>query len=95
MTNPTMRQPSPRGRERERGSALVIAVLVTVILTLLGVAFLLMGETENKIAENEKLSAQALYFGEAGVRVVKRWFDRPRSTSARSTSTAPGPPRRC
>ena len=52
MTNPTMATPSPTSRERERGSALVIAVLVTVILTLLGVAFLLMGETENKIAEN-------------------------------------------
>lgn len=81
MTTPTMRQPSPRARERERGSALVIAVLVTVILTLLGVSFLLMGETENKIAENEKLSAQALYFAEAGTRQVKRWFDRPRGTT--------------
>lgn len=80
MTTPTMRRPSPRARERERGSALVIAVLVTVILTLLGVSFLLMGETENKIAENEKLSAQALYFAEAGTRQVKRWFDRPRGT---------------
>ena len=81
MTNPTMAVPSPSSRERERGSALVIAVLVTVILTLLGVAFLLMGETENKIAENEKLSAQALYFAEAGTRQVKRWFDRPRGTT--------------
>ena len=29
--------------EGERGSALVIAILVTVILALLGIAFLLMG----------------------------------------------------
>src|SRR5262245_1746061 len=64
-------------REGERGSAMVIAVLVMAILTLLGVSFLLMADTENKIAENEKLSAQALYFGEGITREAKRWFDRP------------------
>ena len=67
-------------RDGERGSALVIAVLVIVILTLLGVSFLLMAETENRIAQNEKLSAQALYFAEGGARQVKRWFDRPFSS---------------
>lgn len=65
---------------RQRGSAMVIAMLVTVIMTLLGVAFLLMAETENRIAQNEKLAAQALYFAEAGTRQVKRWFDRPLSS---------------
>ena len=64
-------------RDGERGSAMVIAVLVMAILTLLGVSFLLMADTENKIAENEKLSSQALYFGEGITREVKRWFDRP------------------
>jgi len=61
----------------ERGSAMVISVLVTAIMSLLGISYLLMADTENKIAENEKLSAQALYFGEGSVREVKRWFDRP------------------
>lgn len=61
----------------ERGSALVLAVLVMAIMTLLGVSYLLMADTENKIAENELLSAQALYFGEGVTREVKRWFDRP------------------
>jgi hypothetical protein len=61
----------------ERGSALVLAVLVMAILTLLGLSYLLMADTENKIAENERLSAQALYFGEGVTREVKRWFDRP------------------
>jgi len=61
----------------ERGSALVIAVLVMAILTLLGLSLLLIADTENKIAENERLSAQALYFGEGVTREVKRWFDRP------------------
>jgi hypothetical protein len=61
----------------ERGSAMIISVLVTAILSLLGISYLLMADTENRIAENEKLSAQALYFGEGTVREVKRWFDRP------------------
>jgi hypothetical protein len=65
------------GRDRERGSALVISVLVMAILTLLGISYVLMADTENRIAENEKLGAQALYFGEGVVREVKRWFDRP------------------
>ena len=61
----------------ERGSAMVIAVLVMAILSLLGISYLLMADTENRIAENERLSAQALYFGEGTIREVKRWFDRP------------------
>jgi type II secretory pathway pseudopilin PulG len=62
---------------RERGSALVIAVLIMAVLTLLGMSYLMMADTENKIAENERLSAQALYFAEGVSREVKRWFDRP------------------
>jgi hypothetical protein len=63
--------------EVERGSAMVISVLISAILSLLGISYLLMADTENKIAENERLSAQALYFGEGTIREVKRWFDRP------------------
>ena len=65
----------------ERGSALVLAVLVMAILTLLGISYLLMADTENKIAENERLTAQSLYFGEGVAREVKRWFDRPPYTA--------------
>ena len=59
------------------GSALVIAILIAVILTLLGVSFLMMAETENRIASNERHAAQALYAAEAGARAVRSWFDRP------------------
>lgn len=64
-------------RAGERGSALIIAVLVMVILTLLGISFLLLAETENRIAENERLASQALYFAEAGTRAVIQWFNDP------------------
>ena len=66
-------------RSAERGSALVIALLVTVVLALLGLSFLLMAETENRIAQNERRSAQAFYAAQSTVRVVKRWFDFPGS----------------
>ena len=52
-------------------------MLVTAILALLGISFLLLAETERRIAENEKRAAQALYAAEAGLRTVKRWFDEP------------------
>jgi hypothetical protein len=48
-----------------------------VIMTLLGIPFLLMGETENRIAENERLALQAQYAAESTARMVKRWFDYP------------------
>jgi hypothetical protein len=61
----------------ERGSALVIALLVAFILSLLGASFLMMAGTESQIARNEHLAAQALYAAEAGATAVKAWFDRP------------------
>ncbi len=67
---------------KERGSALVVSILVTVILTLLGISFLMMAQTENQIAQNEIRSAQALFAAETGVRVVKRWFNRPFDNTA-------------
>ena len=70
-------RPAPGGSERtaERGSALILAMLVVVILTLLGLSFLLVAHTENAIAKNETRATQALYVAETGARAVKRWFD--------------------
>ena len=72
-----MSTPGTQDAKVQKGSAMVISVLVTAIMSLLGISYLLMADTENRIAENEKLSAQALYFGEGTIREVKRWFDRP------------------
>ena len=77
----TMRGPLPPNRDRsrasQRGIALIVALLVMVIMTLLGIPFLLMGETENRIAQNERFSLQALYAAESGAKMVVRWLDRP------------------
>jgi hypothetical protein len=61
----------------QSGSALVVALLVTFVLFLLGVSFLLMAQTESRIAANERNALQALYLAEAGAAVVHSWFDRP------------------
>lgn len=66
-----------RPRAAERGSALIIALLVTFILSILGASFVMMAHTEGRIAENERRALQTLYLAEAGARVVQGWFDRP------------------
>ena len=71
---------SARPREGERGSALILATLVTVIMSLLGVSYIMMAETENRIAENERNAAMALYVAEAGTRLAIAWFNDPTST---------------
>jgi Tfp pilus assembly protein PilX len=64
----------------ESGSALILAALVTVILSLLGLSYLMMAQTENTIAENERNSAAALYVAEAGARLAIVWINDPTST---------------
>ena len=75
-----MERPMDAGRRDEQGSALILATLVTVILSLLGMSYLMMAKTENTIAENERNSAAALYVAEAGARLAVGWFNDPTST---------------
>lgn len=56
----------------ERGSALVIALLSTIILTVLGVTFLTISGTGISIAYNETHHSQAFYLAEAGVAEATR-----------------------
>ena len=63
--------------QREKGSALLITMMVTVILTLLGLSYLFMADTENLIAQNQRDSDQLLFVAEGGARMVKAMFDRP------------------
>ena len=59
------------------GSALLIAIMVMVVVTLLGITYLFLADTENLIARNERDRAQVLGVAEAGARMVKHWFDQP------------------
>ena len=79
VMNANRNAPVVRRRE-ESGSALILAALVTVILSLLGLSYLMMAQTENTIAENERNSAAALYVAEAGARLAVVWINDPTST---------------
>ncbi|MFQ5669547.1 MAG: hypothetical protein ACE5HD_03380 [Acidobacteriota bacterium] len=77
MRNRFMADRRTTGRSRERGSALVIATLVMVILTLLGLSYLTLADTESLIALNMTYQEQALYAGESAARAVVNWFNDP------------------
>jgi type II secretory pathway pseudopilin PulG len=76
----TMRGQPVSDRRGERGSALIIAVLITVILSLLGISYMLMAQTENTIAENERNAATALYAAQSAVSLAVSWINDPSST---------------
>ncbi|MGH9399089.1 MAG: pilus assembly PilX family protein [Thermoanaerobaculia bacterium] len=63
--NHVLRKASLRG---ERGAALVIAILVLAILTVIGIALMLITSTESRIAANEWSVNRAFYASDAGVR---------------------------
>src|SRR3989304_8513560 len=51
----------------ERGIALVIALLIMVVLTVLGIAVIMNVNTEINISENAKNSKQVFYVAESGL----------------------------
>jgi len=56
----------------EKGSALVVALIIMLALTLLGLSLLLQSNTEYVIALNERDSTAALENAEAGLQLAKR-----------------------
>jgi hypothetical protein len=60
--------PRIRNREKERGAALVVAILVLAILTVIGIALMLITSTETRIAANEWSVNRGFYASDAGVR---------------------------
>src|SRR5262245_54991104 len=80
--------PPQGGARGERGSALLISVLVMVILTLLGISYLMLAQTESQIAENELNAQQALFVADAGARMVMNWFNDPTGTGYKVPTVA-------
>jgi hypothetical protein len=71
-----------RRAQNERGSALIIALLATMLLTALGLTLVMMSNTETAISANYRNSQETLYAADAAVeRVVQdlllipRWND--------------------
>ena len=54
--------------DSQRGAALVVAILVLAILTVIGIALMLVTSTESRIAANEWSVNRAFYASDAGIR---------------------------
>ena len=66
-----------RDLDGDRGSAMLIAMMIVVILTLVGISFMILSDTENKIAINERDFEQVLYIGHGAAKIVENWFNMP------------------
>ena len=70
-------------RHRDRGSALLVSLMVMVGLSLLGLSFVAISETENAISVNERNKTQTTTVAEAGAKAVVQWFQDPNTANAR------------
>jgi hypothetical protein len=68
---------SRRNRRDSRGSALLVSLMVIVGLSLLGLGFVAISETESAIAKNEQNALQTQAIAEAGARMIVEWFQDP------------------
>jgi hypothetical protein len=72
-----------RTQGKQRGSALLVTLMVMVGLSLLGLGFVAISETESTISANERNYTQVLSVAEAGARMVVEWFQEPAWAAAR------------
>jgi hypothetical protein len=86
-----MRRPV-RFRPHERGAALVVAILVLAILTVIGIALMLITSTESRIAANEWSVNRAFYASDAGVRWATAEMLNPRPFFERPEYSGPNGP---
>jgi len=66
-----------RSFRKERGSALLVSLMVIAGLSLLGLGFVAISETETAIAKNQLAMTQTQAVAEAGARLVVEWFQDP------------------
>jgi Tfp pilus assembly protein PilX len=75
-------------RSGERGAALVLAILVLAILTVVGIALMLITSTESRIAANEWSMNRAFYSSDAGIRWAQVEMINPKAFLKRPEFTA-------
>jgi Tfp pilus assembly protein PilX len=94
--------PAVRGLASERGTVLIAALMVIVLVGTLGAALVMVVSTESGTAANYQAAQQALYAADAGIeraagdlRLLASWRDvpAPASASPRATSTMVCPSR--
>src|SRR5262245_38681502 len=64
-------------RRDARGSALLVSLMVMVGLSLLGLGFVAISETESAIAKNQSQALQTMTIAEAGAKMAVEWFQDP------------------
>lgn len=67
----------PERRDSERGSALIMTLMVMVILTVIGLSYLVLSDTENQIAVADRDGRQVLYVAMSGAKLAESWFNIP------------------
>lgn len=75
-------------RVQQRGSALLATLMVMVGLSLLGLGFVAISETESAISMNQRNHSETVAAAEAGARLVVQWFQNP--TQMQSLNLMPG-----
>jgi len=86
-----MKHPRFRTR-RERGAALVIALLALAILTVIGIALMFITTTESQIAANEWAINRAHYASDGGVRWASAQLTDPQQFMTRPEFVSPPDP---
>lgn len=76
----------------ERGSALVLALLLLVSLSIMGMLFVNMARTESQIVTNQNLGEKALYLAEVGWRTAYQEFAMSNFTSMTHNADGSWPP---
>lgn len=77
MRHSELRTPKRRHHAKDRGSALLVSLMVMVGLSLLGLSFVAISETESGISANERNKTQTSAIAEAGAKTVVQWFQDP------------------
>jgi Tfp pilus assembly protein PilX len=67
--------------KKQSGAALVIALVMMVVLTLIGLAAVFTSTFEMKISENKKCSTDSFYTADSGIEVVKADVENLRATN--------------
>ena len=74
---------------KEKGSALIIVILVVLVLTIVGLAAALYMTMEDRMSQNDKLSQSAFHAAEAGLREGEQIITRTITTSTLNTALDP------
>jgi|SoiMethySBSTD1v2_1073268.scaffolds.fasta_scaffold518446_2 Tfp pilus assembly protein PilX len=62
--------PTPKRRAREAGSAYIVALLALVLLSMIGLAIVLITQSELQIGGNERVVSRIFYSADSGVSIA-------------------------